>query len=265
MLSNFHTHTTKSDGKNTPEEIVKVAIEKGLKSIGFSDHGYTEFDLSYCMKDTDGYIDEITRLKTLYKGQIGVYLGVEEDAFHQVDRKRFDYIIGSAHYVKIDGEYFSVDGFQGNVEKCLGLCGGDPVKLADVYYKAFCDYIVCRKPDIIGHFDLITKFDKQLNLFLKDKKYLALSEKYFTFALTSGSLVEVNTGAIARGYRTSPYPSENLLRITLKNGNGVILSSDTHNTDNLTFGFEQAIQLLKEVGFKQIYTISNGKFVTENI
>ena len=265
MLSNFHTHTTKSDGKNTPEEIVKFAIEKGLKSIGFSDHGYTDFDLRYCMTDVEGYIGEITRLKEFYKEQIEVFLGVEEDVFHQVDRARYDYIIGSAHYAKIDGKYYSVDGCVQEVEKCLELCDNNPIKFADVYYKTFCDYIVQRKPDVIGHFDLITKFDEQLNQFLGNKQYLALSEKYFSFALTSGSLVEVNTGAIARGYRTSPYPNENLLKMALRNGNGVILSSDAHSVANLTFGLDEAIKFVKEIGFKHVYTMYNGEFIKEDI
>lgn len=53
MLANFHTHSTFCDGKNTPEEIVLAALEKGFVSIGFSSHGYTPYDLRYCMKDTE--------------------------------------------------------------------------------------------------------------------------------------------------------------------------------------------------------------------
>ena len=63
MLFNYHTHTTFSDGKNTPEEIVNFAIEKGLKALGFSDHAFTEHDQRYCMKDTCGYAREVKRLK----------------------------------------------------------------------------------------------------------------------------------------------------------------------------------------------------------
>ena len=96
MLTNYHTHTCFCDGKNTPEEIVKSAIDKGFKSIGFSGHGYTPYDLSYCMKDIDGYINEISRLKEKYDTKINVYCGVEEDAFSYVERERFDYIIGSS-------------------------------------------------------------------------------------------------------------------------------------------------------------------------
>ena len=66
MLANFHTHSTFCDGKNTVEEVALAAIEKGFCAIGFSGHGYTDYDLRYCMKNTDGYIAEIKNLKEKY-------------------------------------------------------------------------------------------------------------------------------------------------------------------------------------------------------
>ena len=41
MLANFHTHSTFSDGKNTPEELINYAIEKGFCSLGFSAGGFS--------------------------------------------------------------------------------------------------------------------------------------------------------------------------------------------------------------------------------
>ena len=35
IKSNFHTHSTFCDGKNTPEEMVEVAIEKKIDIWGF--------------------------------------------------------------------------------------------------------------------------------------------------------------------------------------------------------------------------------------
>ncbi len=48
-FSNFHQHTTFSDGKNTPEEVLQSALARGMEAIGFSDHSYTSIDESYCM------------------------------------------------------------------------------------------------------------------------------------------------------------------------------------------------------------------------
>ena len=73
MITNLHTHTTFSDGKNTPEEIVLTALEQGFCSIGFSDHAYTSYDISYCMNDEKGYIKEVRRLQEKYKKEIEIY------------------------------------------------------------------------------------------------------------------------------------------------------------------------------------------------
>ena len=86
MLSNLHTHTTFCDGVSTPEETVISAIDKGFGSLGFSAHAYAPYGLEYCMKDEDGYIKEILRLKEKYKSKIEIYLGTEEDAYHIIDR-----------------------------------------------------------------------------------------------------------------------------------------------------------------------------------
>jgi len=150
VLSNFHTHTTFCDGKNTPEEVVLAAIEKGFSAIGFSGHGYTGFDTRYCIKDCDGYISEINRLKKAYKKEIQIYLGLEEDAFFPADRSKFDYIIGSSHYFYVNGRYYPIDSNYDYFKQCLAVFEGDILRLADTYYRAFCAYISARKPDIIG-------------------------------------------------------------------------------------------------------------------
>ena len=144
-LTNYHTHTSYCDGKNTPEEIVLSAIEKGLSAIGFSGHGYTPFDLCYCMKETPSYIQEISKLKRKYGDKIEIYCGVEEDAFSPVQRENFDYIIGSSHYFNIDGQYYPIDSDYEGFKKCLEAFDNDASKLAEVYYSTFVSYITERK------------------------------------------------------------------------------------------------------------------------
>ena len=53
ILSNFHTHTSFCDGKNTPEELVLYAIEQGCAELGFSGHSYVDFDKESCMSYAD--------------------------------------------------------------------------------------------------------------------------------------------------------------------------------------------------------------------
>ena len=262
MLANFHTHSTFCDGKNTPEEVVLAAVDQGMDSLGFSGHAYTEFDLRYCMKDTSAYVSEIKRLKEKYKGEIQIYLGVEEDAYCPADRELFDYIIGSSHYFCVDGSYYPIDSSYDHFKKCLDLFNSDAVAMAHAYYRPFCRYINERRPDIIGHFDLITKYDElDRPMFLENKEYNKVAEHYISEASRSGSLFELNTGAIARELRSSPYPAENLLYVLKKEGSGLILSSDSHRSDTICFGFGEARKYLKDIGFTFVYTLYNGEFV----
>ena len=262
MLANFHTHTTFSDGKNTPEEIIEYALAKGIESIGFSDHGYTPYDLRYCMKDVDGYIKEIQRLKEKYKGKIEVCLGVEEDSHALVDRTRYDYIIGSCHYASIGEKHYPIDSNYGYFTACLNEFQNDEMAFAEYYFKHFCKYIVTRKPDIIGHFDLITKFDeREQERYLQNPKYWEIAEKACEEVLKVRCIFEVNTGLITRGYRSMPCPHERLLRCIYKNGGRITLSSDAHEVKNLQGNFEEVKLALKEIGFSCVYGLKNKEWI----
>lgn len=262
MLTNYHTHTNLCDGKNTPEEVVLSAIDMGFDAIGFSGHGYTDFDLTYCMKDMKAYSAEIKRLKEKYKNKIQIYLGVEEDAFYLLDRSDYDYILGSSHYFNIDGKYYPIDSNYDCFKECLKLFGGDVLTLATSYYSAFAEYIINRKPDIVGHFDLITKYDEvdtQMR-FLNNEAYLDIACKYMKQALKADVIFEVNTGAISRGYRKNPYPHERLLHLIKKENGKIILSADSHEVKTLSAYFEDAKQIIKDAGFDHVYVLYDGTF-----
>ncbi len=259
MLSNLHTHTTFCDGKNTAKEVVLCAIEKGFLSIGFSSHGYTPYDTSYCMKDEACYIATVSSLKEKYKDKIQIYLGCEEDALSPVDRQKFDYIIGSLHYLNIGGKFYPIDESYEGFKKCLALLDNDTDKLANTYFESFCSYIKTRKPDIVGHFDLITKFKNTEDIFC-GTNYPEISKDYTKKVASCDVIFEVNTGAIAKGYRKTPYPSEDLLYILKKNNAKITLSSDSHSADTLDFYFGEAKAMLKDIGFDGFYALCDNSF-----
>jgi len=258
MLTNYHTHTTFCDGKNTPEETLLVAISKGFAALGFSSHGNSP---RYGLRDATDYLAEIARLKEKYKNDIQIYAGIEEDASTFLDRSKFDYIIGSMHYLYIKGEYYTIDSSYELFCHRLELFGGDALALARHYYEAFCAYISDRKPDIVGHFDLITKFDEMDNSrFFGDPEYMELSEKYMALAAQNDVIFEVNTGAISRGFRSTPYPHERLLHVLKKSDCKVMLNSDAHSADAIDCGFDDACALLRGVGFTHSYVLYDGEF-----
>ena len=61
MKTNYHTHTIWCDGKNTVEEMILSAMEKGFDAIGFSSHS-TYPDDSACTVPCEklpGYFSEV--------------------------------------------------------------------------------------------------------------------------------------------------------------------------------------------------------------
>ena len=83
ILSNFHTHTSFCDGKDSAEELVLRAIELGCSEIGFSGHSFVEFDKECCMSITgcEEYKKEIIALREKYADKIKILLGVEQDIY----------------------------------------------------------------------------------------------------------------------------------------------------------------------------------------
>ena len=219
------------------------------------------------MKETDKYIETVNNLKEKYKSKIQIYLGIEEDSYCPVkNREVFDYIIGSAHCVFKDGEYFAVDHSIEVFNNMLKAFDGNIAELTENYYSNFCTYIKNRKPDIIGHFDLLTKFDEKNDVSLiQDKNYNIIVKKYLNEALKYDCFFEVNTGAISRNYRTSPYPNDDLLYIIKKENGRVIITSDAHSSETIDCHFKETRKLLKDIGFQHTYLLYNNEFIKDEL
>ena len=161
--ANYHTHTKYCDGKNTVAEMTKAAFDKGFTHLGFSGHGYTDFDESYCMsrENIQNYLRDVAAVKAEYAGKMEVYAGVEQDCFSTESTDIYDYIIGSTHYVYKDGLYHTVDESEEKTNAIVReFFGGDFLKYAAAYFEAEVQVVAKTKPDIIGHFDLISKFNE---------------------------------------------------------------------------------------------------------
>ena len=241
-MTDLHTHTVFSDGKNTPEQMVLSAIGKGVTTYGISDHSYTPFDQNYCMRPENYavYKAEIEELKEKYKNETDLRCGIELDYYSHKPDIKFDYTIGSVHYVKAGNVYIPVDFTKETLENAVSeYFGGDFFSLIEKYYENVADVVNKTKCDIIGHFDLITKFNEGKALFDEsDKRYKDAYKTAADALLKTGVPFEINFGAISRGYRKTPYPSKEIFSYLKKNGAEFILSSDGHSAENICYGFD---------------------------
>ncbi len=249
---NYHTHTNFSDGKNSPEEVIQAAINLGFTSIGISDHAYTDFCTHWVTPRSrmDEYIEVLYQLKENYADKINVFVGIEQDAFSDPVSEKFEYAIGSVHWVKKGEKYIALDANRETLEHAIETYyDGDADALAEEYFALVASYAADPKISIVGHFDLITKFDeKGMPLFRPTPRYTAAWQAAARKLLDAGKIFEINTGAISRGHRTTPYPSEEILAFLGEHGASAILGSDSHSADTLDCAFLQAEELAKKYG-----------------
>ena len=241
IYGDYHMHTTFCDGKSRAEEMVQSAIEKGLTRMGFSIHtdGFDQPVLGPRYPETmSAYRAEIARLKEKYRDRIEILCGAECDYFFPVGKKDYDYLIGSVHYLRTPDGLVPIDMSR---EVCLNTAAkhsdNDFYRLAEDYF-ATVARLGELQPDIIGHFDLVAKYNEGDVLFdSEDPRYLAAAFAAVDALLPLGVPFEINTGAIARGHRTAPYPAPPILRYILAHGGKVILDSDSHSAQNVAFAF----------------------------
>ena len=240
IYGDYHMHTTFCDGKSTAEEMVLGALDKGLTRMGFSIHS-EQFSPRGPRDEAimSAYRAEIARLKEKYRDRIEILCGAECDYYFPAKKQDFDYTLGSVHYLNTPDGLIPIDS---KPEILLDAAAkhydNDFLRIAQEYF-ATVARLAEIKPDIIGHFDLIAKYNEGDKLFdSQDPRYLDAAFAAVDALLPLGVPFEINTGAISRGYRTRPYPADPILRYILAHGGKVILCSDSHAAKNVAFAFD---------------------------
>ena len=264
VKQNLHTHSVYCDGCDTIEEMIISAIDKGFGSIGFSSHSFVPNSTYHTLtpETLKDYKNEIGSLKQKYADKIKVYCGVEYEMESPTDLKGFDYTIGAVHALNIDGKFYDVDW---TAEKSKNIIdkffSGDGLKYAKAYYERLATLPKYGNFDILAHFDLITKFNEITPLF-DEESHEYKSAIIETAKSLAGKIpfFEVNTGAVSRGYRKTPYPSPFIIKELKRLGFGAIVSSDCHNRDFLECGMRDADRLLIDCGFREKFILTDNGF-----
>ena len=269
IRQNLHTHSIWDDGQNTLEQLALAAKAAGLTSLGFSAHSYLPFAREWTLapERQAAYIEAVRALKRAFAGELTIYNGMEWDILSEADLSAFDYIIGSVHQIVVDGEAYSVDSAPETTAQYLnGPFRGDADAAASAYFAQYAALSEVEEVDIVGHFDLLTKYDETNGFFREDSGAFHEAACLAMDALIAEEKIfEINTGAISRGYRTMPYPSRALLEELQRRGGRITISSDAHSAAHVAFGFAEAERLALDCGFTQTWQFDGRAFVPVRI
>jgi histidinol-phosphatase (PHP family) len=251
--TDYHIHTSFSDGKSSPEDYIASAIAAGLSEIGFSEHlSLFKENQDWCMnpENTSSYINYINKLKenvTDIQVKTGLEIdfipGKEKEIENFLSNLNLDYRIGSVHYLGEKTVDAGPEFYEG--------------KNIDTLYESYFDYVIAAAAsglfDIIGHCDLIRiygfnpSFDTE-PFYRKLAKILKQNDVAF----------ELNTNGKNRPLADF-YPDRRFLHIFREANIPVCVNSDAHMPIRVGQYFDEAYELLRHAGFTEMAVFSSRK------
>lgn len=262
LYSDMHTHTIFCDGANSVEEMVLEALRRNFVSLGFSIHGWHPLEPAPVTLEKEAqYRREVKRVREKYASQIEILLGAERDSIYERDFSEYEYLIDSAHWFEYGGEYFCADYSEARMIEQAKRFDGDYYAYCRCYFRQVQK--MCAKSDaaFIGHIDLISKFNEGNRYFDEsDPRYLNAAKETASIAIERGIPIEINTGAISRGYRSAPYPAQPILNFIRAQGGEVIINGDCHSTQAFEVGFDAAVEAAKRAGFNHVLRMRAGGY-----
>lgn len=268
FLETYHVHTSFCDGDNTVEEMAQAAYAQGVRILGFSGHSYIPDVGEYGMNEhaERAYIAAVEAVRRQYAGRMDILCGLEMDAYSKKPTYPYEYIIGSVHCIMTADGLKDVDnGAALQKEVTDTYFGGDFYAYTRAYFEEVARVREKTACTVIGHFDLVSKYNEQAHFFDEnDPRYLTPAMDAIAALCEKGDAVfEINTGALPRGARATPYPAVPFLKAIKKAGGRVLFSSDSHKTDTLLFGGDTMVEVAKAAGFDSRVILLPGGVLKE--
>ncbi|MGM0518771.1 MAG: histidinol-phosphatase [Campylobacterota bacterium] len=256
MRVDLHNHTTLCNhAVGSVDEYINKAIEKKIDVFGFSEHAPMSFDEKYRMpfNTIEFYETTLKYYKEIYKDKIELLMGYEVDFMQtvcmheEILKADVDYLIGSVHFLESknnSGDSKTPWGFD-NPE----FIGEYKSKNIDQIWKDYFDAIFLLaksgKFDIVGHLDLIKVFK-----YMPRGDIKLIAQDALKQIKKSNMIIEINAAGIRKPIN-EPYPSKQLLELAYELGIDITFSCDAHSIEQVGYGYEQAINLAKEVGYEK--------------
>lgn len=276
MRADYHVHSEFSDdSREYMEAQIERAIELGLDEICFTDHvdygikkDWEEGNIVWRGADLMSddrmvrnplanvnypeYFGKLLRMQETYRDRItvrkGLEFGIQSITVPQFERlyekwqDELDFVLLSMHQVD-NREFWTQDFQQGRSQQ----------EYNEIYYKEIRKVMgMFDHYDVLAHLDLIVRYDKQgIYPFEKVEDLIA---EILKLAIRKGKGIELNTSSWHYGL-SDTQPSRRILKLYRDLGGRIItVGSDAHSTRYLADHLDDAYQILKNLGFKDICT-----------
>lgn len=271
FLTDVHNHSTYSfDGVSPLEKMLETAQKKGVAFYGVSEH--FDFDEGRADGGTNAeeYFHGARHLQEDYAGVMNVLVGAEigfsplpefiERNRALIEKYNPDFVVNSIH-----------------------ACGGEDYYQQNPFYQTTCEGVRVLRPkketyreylslvrqsvdapyayDIIGHLGYPTRYAPYADKTLSVAEFKEEIDEILTAIIKRGKILEVNaSNRLAPAF--SPCASEEIVRRYFAlGGRRVSYASDAHVTDSILRRRDDAVEMLREIGFTYITVPCRGEYI----
>ena len=247
MITNLHTHTPRCrHAKGTEREYVEVAIEAGVRKLGFSDHTPYFFPGTYYSRfrmypdQLDDYARCVLACRDAYADRIEIHLGLEAEYYPaffpelmaRLKDSPVEYLLLGQHYIGNEiGDQYS-GWATGDKDHLIRYCN----QVADAMYTGIFTYLA--HPDLI-HFTGDTKL------------YREHARTVCRAAKDCGVPLEVNLLGLREDRH---YPNIEFWRVAAEENCPVVLGCDAHAPKEMDHARweTKAMEMVQQLGLLRI-------------
>lgn len=246
-------------------DVLETAYARGFTHFGLSEHAprFRVEDLFPEEKHLQpeqlpqmfgAFVAEARALQQHWHGRMEVLVGMETERLPPERwaaamaglRSEFqlDYLVGSVH--DVDG--ICID-FSAETTAQLARELGGPAALQTRYFDAVADLVAALQPEVVGHLDLIRKFDGPLAR-IWPEAWPSL-QRALDAIEAAGSALDVNAAPVRRGFGPV-YPLPGILNRAQRMGIAVSLGDDSHAPQDVGQGLQSCVEAIASAGYSEI-------------
>ncbi|MBQ9483168.1 MAG: histidinol-phosphatase HisJ family protein [Ruminiclostridium sp.] len=251
LTFDLHTHCTLSfDGKSSAEDMVKRAIELGIKHyaltdhVDLGDHADPDFDLEATV---NGAKEQIPALQKKYSDRIDILYGVElGQAVHEpelakklLDENDYDFVIGSIHNIRGYDDFYFLDYTKLDVNALL-----------DAYFAELLETAETADFDVMAHITYPLRYIAgDFGIDIDMSRFSAVIDEILCALIKRGKGIEINTSGLRQKLGRTMPDADIIRRFRGLGGEILTIGSDAHCTDDLGKGISEGINTAISSGF----------------
>lgn len=236
MKVNLHTHTARCmHAVGTDEEYVLAALDRGLKTLGFSDHAPHLYPDGYVSTvrmtpaQLPEYAESIRALQKKYTGKINIHLGAEVEYFPAMFDSTLSMLLDNGIEYMILGQH--------HIGNEIGQPHSAKPTEDEKVLQCYCDQVIAGMET--GHFTYLAHPDF-INFVGDRKVYEYHMRRVCRCAKEGGIPLEVNMLGLRQGRH---YPCDRFFSIVAEENCPVVIGSDAHAPEQVLLS-ENEVQAL---------------------